>query len=78
MTYQTILYDTFEGVATITLNRPEVMNALSTTMYRELDHAITEVESDDEVKAEYERHSESYYLPAEIQVDYLVLPMYLL
>ena len=51
MTYQTILYDTFEGVATITLNRPEVMNALSTTLYRELDHAITEVESDDEVKA---------------------------
>ena len=51
MTYQTILYDTFEGVATITLNRPEVMNALSIALYRELDHAITEVESDDEVKA---------------------------
>ena len=29
--------------------------------------------TDDEVKAEYERHSESYYLPAEIQVDYLEL-----
>ena len=51
MTYQTILYDKFEGIGTITLNRPEVMNALSTTLYRELDQAITEVESDDEVKA---------------------------
>ncbi|MFL2759574.1 MAG: enoyl-CoA hydratase/isomerase family protein [Dehalococcoidia bacterium] len=51
MTYETILYSKSEGVATITLNRPEVLNALSTTLFRELDTAITEVESDEEVKA---------------------------
>jgi len=51
VTFETILYGKFEGVSTITLNRPEVMNALSTTLFRELDQAITEVESDDEVKA---------------------------
>ena len=51
MTYQTILYDKYEGIATITLNRPEVMNALSTTLYGELDQAITEVESDEGIKA---------------------------
>ena len=51
MTYETILYSKSEGVATITLNRPKVLNALSTTLFRELDTAITEVESDEEVKA---------------------------
>ncbi len=51
MTYETILYSKSDGVATITLNRPEVLNALSTTLFRELDTAITAVESDEEVKA---------------------------
>ena len=51
MTYETILYSKSEGVVTITLNRPEVLNALSTTLYRELDHAITEVETDNDVGA---------------------------
>ena len=36
MTYSTILYDVTEGVATITLNRPQVLNALTDELGQEL------------------------------------------
>jgi 2-(1,2-epoxy-1,2-dihydrophenyl)acetyl-CoA isomerase len=40
MDYETIRYELAEGVATITLNRPDRMNALSGPMRRELLHAL--------------------------------------
>ena len=40
MSYQTILYGVEDGVATITLNRPEVMNGLNAQMRAELLHAL--------------------------------------
>jgi len=40
MTYSTITYELSAGIATITLNRPEVMNALSSGLRRELLHAL--------------------------------------
>jgi 2-(1,2-epoxy-1,2-dihydrophenyl)acetyl-CoA isomerase len=40
MTYHTITLTEAEGIATITLNRPEVMNALSTLMRAELLDAV--------------------------------------
>lgn len=40
MTYQTILFDLTDGQATITLNRPEVMNALNARMRAELLDAL--------------------------------------
>ncbi|MDB6176951.1 enoyl-CoA hydratase-related protein [Paracoccus sp. Z330] len=41
MNYQTIQFDTRDGVATLILNRPEVMNALNTEMRSEITHALT-------------------------------------
>lgn len=40
MDYQTIRYDEADGLAVITLNRPEVMNALTTQMRAEIQHAV--------------------------------------
>lgn len=39
-----------EGVALVTLNRPEAMNALSTALRAALYHAMTAIEADDEVR----------------------------
>jgi 2-ketocyclohexanecarboxyl-CoA hydrolase len=40
MTYEDILYDVAEGVATITINRPKVMNAFRGRTCEELIHAL--------------------------------------
>ena len=51
MTYQVIRTDRLDRVAIITLNRPEVLNAMSLQLIREVDAALTEMEQDDEVGA---------------------------
>ena len=51
MTYKTLLLEKQEGVGIITLNRPERLNALSRTLFMELDQALTQFEHDEEVKA---------------------------
>ena len=40
MLYETILYDVTDGAATITLNRPDVMNALNTQARAEITDAV--------------------------------------
>ena len=42
MSYETILFHEANGVATITLNRPDVMNGLTSAMRREITAAIKE------------------------------------
>ena len=47
MSYEFIKTDRVDRVGIITLDRPEVLNALSVGLTRELDDAITEIEGDD-------------------------------
>lgn len=51
MTYETILYDVSEGVATLTLNRPDSYNALTMGMYKEMQHALKQIQRDKAVRA---------------------------
>lgn len=51
MTDQTVLLSTTEGVATITLNRPEVLNALNLSTSEALAKAIQSCKDDDNVRA---------------------------
>ncbi len=49
--YSEISYDVDGGVATITLDRPDQMNAFTATMMTELISAFDEVDADDDVRA---------------------------
>jgi enoyl-CoA hydratase/carnithine racemase len=51
MDYTEILYDVDQHVATITLNRPEQLNAFTTTMMREMIDAFDRIDADDGVRA---------------------------
>ena len=51
MTYQTLLYQVENRVLTITLNRPEQMNAFTVEMANELEHAFKTASEDDNVGA---------------------------
>jgi enoyl-CoA hydratase/carnithine racemase len=50
MSFEEILYETSEGIATITLNRPERLNAWTATMERELRQATEAAAADDAVR----------------------------
>src|SRR5881275_2744972 len=51
MAFQEILYDVADGVATITLNRPDRLNAFTPTTMQELIDAFDRVDEDDDVRA---------------------------
>lgn len=50
MTYEAILYQAADGVATITLNRPDVHNAMNETMRRDLQRCFEGLVTDDGVR----------------------------
>ena len=50
MAYQNILSERVDKVAVITLNRPEKLNAMSYELASDLDHALCDIEADDEVR----------------------------
>lgn len=48
--YQHLLYEINDGICTITLNRPEVYNALSPALIQEITQAFTQAGEDSEVR----------------------------
>jgi enoyl-CoA hydratase len=48
--YETILFDVKDHVATITMNRPDKLNACSVKMFQEIDHALSLVEVDEGIR----------------------------
>jgi len=51
MDFETIRYEIADGVLTITLDRPDRLNAWTPTMQRELIEAIDRADADDEIRA---------------------------
>lgn len=51
MTFETILYEVEDDIATITLNRPEIFNAMGPAMLEELLVAFDQANADDAVRA---------------------------
>jgi 2-(1,2-epoxy-1,2-dihydrophenyl)acetyl-CoA isomerase len=48
--YETVLYEKDSGVATVSLNRPEKLNAFDATMHEELRAALDSAAADEEVR----------------------------
>ena len=46
MSYETLLVEVRDGIASVILNRPEVRNALNATLIRELEQALEALEAD--------------------------------
>ena len=49
--YQTIRYEKQENIGILTINRPEALNALNSTVISDLEQVIAEVEKDAELGA---------------------------
>ena len=50
MTYNNILYEVESGIATITFNRPNVLNALNSELLAELSSALDEISDDENIR----------------------------
>lgn len=50
MKFNTILFEKEEHIATITMNRPEKLNACNIEMYKEINKALDDVEGDDDIR----------------------------
>jgi len=50
MSYETLIYEKEEGIAIVTMNRPDRLNALSFKLKEDLSHVFDVMEKDEEVK----------------------------
>jgi enoyl-CoA hydratase len=50
MSFETILYELRDGIAFVTINRPDKLNALNDAVIADLDRAVSRIESDDAVR----------------------------
>lgn len=48
--YQTIIYEKEDGITSITLNRPEALNAINRTMFQETGQALDDAEQDSDIR----------------------------
>ncbi len=51
MSYETLIYAKEEGMAVITLNRPEQMNSLNIRLKEEISQLFQEIEKESDIKA---------------------------
>ncbi len=51
MTYETLRYEVADGILTLTLNRPDQLNAFTVQMADDLEAAFTRASADDNVRA---------------------------
>ena len=51
MSFETITTDVEDGILTLTLNRPEILNAFNHTMLREMIEVFDQADADDDVRA---------------------------
>ncbi|MFC1858961.1 enoyl-CoA hydratase/isomerase family protein, partial [Thermodesulfobacteriota bacterium] len=50
MSYSTILWEIEDGIATLTFNRPEKLNAINNVMAEEIVDALSQVQDDEDIK----------------------------
>lgn len=50
MTYETIIYEEKDGIAIITLNRPQSLNAINTKLAQEFEEVVVKVSEDDDIR----------------------------
>jgi len=50
MTYSNIMFETTDGISTITFNRPKALNALNSDLLDELDRALQEISGNEEIR----------------------------
>ena len=50
MTYENILFQVEEGIATITFNRPKTLNALNADLLKEFSNALNEIAANEDVR----------------------------
>ena len=50
MTYSNIMFETTDGISTITFNRPKALNALNSDLLGELDRALQEINGNEEIR----------------------------
>ena len=65
MSYETITYEISQSILTITLNRPETLNAFTAVMAREIIDAFERADADDEFAGHHGREGVKLFGPIE-------------